>query len=149
MVPPAPHMTLGIRPPVHDNTSEAAARQDIALDQAHPAPLPARVFYSLDSRRVTLAEYWRGSPSGILGLALLKLFRVRVPTSIDDPSVETLAPFQVDASLVPPTIVQRSGVALHQLASLGFRSAIWHVIEDDVSQTPGRDNCGPPVAPAI
>jgi Zn-dependent protease len=98
------------------------------------SPPTARVFYAVDSRRLSLREYWWGEKHTILIAALLKLFRVRIPSATDDPCVESLAPFEVDASEVPGVILQRFSLLLHQLGGQGFRSPVWYVIEDDVNR---------------
>ena len=99
-----------------------------------PPDHPARVFYRIDSRRVTLREYWWGNPLTVIPAALLKLFGVRVSSPTDDPCVETLAPFEVESHDVPGVIVQRLALTIRQLTTLGFRAPLWHVVDDDVQQ---------------
>ena len=93
---------------------------------------PPRVFYDIDSRRVTLREYSWSSWGSVLPAAVLKLLRVKLPSATDDPNVEGLAPFELLAEDVPRKVLQRLSVLLQQLKTLGFHSPIWHVIEDDV-----------------
>jgi hypothetical protein len=59
----------------------------------------AGVFYRIDSRRVSIREYWWGTKSPLILVALLlKALRLRIPSSTDDPNVEALAPFEVDGA---------------------------------------------------
>lgn len=127
-------MTLGIRPQFDGLTADAIPLDAGAIDDPGSPDGPARVFYRVDSRRITLREFWWGSRSSIVTLALFKLFRARVQTVMDDPSVETLAPFEVQASGMPGVIMQRLNTGTYQLKALGFHSPIWHVIEDDVNK---------------
>jgi Zn-dependent protease len=91
-----------------------------------------RIFYRVDSRRVTLREHWQSNPTSVLSALLLKLTRVRVSGATDDPCVKTLAPFEVGPHEVPGVVAQRLTLPIHQLTSLGFRSPLWHVIQDDI-----------------
>jgi Zn-dependent proteases len=122
-------MDLGTRP-----TSGFPPYEAPSDSSAHDTPRPAPVFYAIDSRRVTLRECWRGSPLQRGARRALKLLRIKLPSATDDPSVESLLPFEVDAGDVPGVIVQRCSILLNQLKALGFHSPIWHVIQDDVHQ---------------
>src|SRR4051812_482091 len=66
-----------------------------AMQMDEPA---AAVIYRIDSSRVTLREYAWGSksPVALTLAAILKLFRVQIPSATDDPNVQTLSPFQVE-----------------------------------------------------
>jgi len=121
-----PQLDAPLAPPTLDPPRPAASATPLEL---------ARVFYRIDSRRVTLPEYWWSNPASVVPAAMLKLFRMRIAGSTDDPCVETLAPFEVEPHLVPKVVTQRFTLPIHQFTSLGFRSPIWHVIEDDVQQT--------------
>lgn len=92
-----------------------------------------RTFYSIDSTAVSLREYWWGSPSpAILIAALLKLLRVRLPSSTDDPNVETLAPFETEPSAVPEAVFRHLEPLVRELETARFHSPIQHAIEDDL-----------------
>lgn len=93
-----------------------------------------RVLYGIDSRGVSLREYWRGQPASILVTALMKLLRVRLPTSTDDPNVESLAPFEAAAESIPEDVTEQFAPLAQELEEAGFHSPIHHVIEDDVHQ---------------
>ena len=126
-------MAIGVRPQL--DVPLPTVEPDPPETGAIAAPLGSpRVFYKIDSRRVTLREYWWGSPASLGPAAALKMLRVRISSPTDDPCVETLAPFEVEPHLVPGTVAQRLALAIHQFKALGFRSPIWHVIEDDVQQ---------------
>ena len=129
-------MAIGVPP---QNDVQFAPEAPTAPGGAEPehrvAPeRPARVFYRIDSRRVTLREYWWGSPLTVIPAVLLKLFGVRVSSPTDDPCVETLAPFEMEPHDVPGVIAQRLALPIRQLTSLGFRAPLWHVVDDDVQQ---------------
>lgn len=101
-------------------------------EAAGPSHAPRRVFYRVDSRRVTLREYWWGNPVSVVPAAVLKVLRVRLAGATDDPCVESLAPFEVEPHTVPGKVAQRLALPIQQFKALGFHSPIWHVIEDDV-----------------
>ena len=126
-------MAIGLPPQL--DTPLATVELDPPEPEAITAPRAAsRVFYRIDSRQVTLREYWWGSPASVAPAAVLKMMRMRISSPTDDPCIETLAPFEVEPHLVPGVAAQRLALPIHQFKSLGFRSPIWHVIEDDVQQ---------------
>ncbi len=106
--------------------------QDAALP-----PDPAEYFYQIDNTKIPLAEFWRVKPWSLLILiaAILKLLRIRIPCSTDDPPVVSLDPFQVEAVDVPADIQQQFEPALRDLAECGFEHPIYHVIHDDLHRT--------------
>lgn len=125
-VPPQSNVHLAPDASIESEAAEAECRT--------PAARPPRVFYRIDSRRVSLREYWWGSPLTVIPAALLKLFQVRISSPTDDPCVETLAPFEVEPHDVPGVVAQRLALPIQQLTSLGFRAPLWHVVDDDVQQ---------------
>ena len=133
-------MDIGVQSQADDISTRA---RDDASPSIAPSATPiastrptSPLFYRLDYRKVTLAEYWQENPRGVLGHALRRLLRVRLTAcSTDDPCVESLASFEVARSAIPGMIAQRFSVAMSQLTSLGFRDPIWHAIEDDVQRT--------------
>ncbi|MDB6029033.1 MAG: hypothetical protein JWM68_5256 [Verrucomicrobiales bacterium] len=92
-------------------------------------------FYELDSSRVTIAEMWWGTKNPItLSIAtLLKVCRVRIPNSSDDPNVDTTLPFVVET--LPPQVEDLFRPLTAQLATMGFCEPVFHVIEDQNIQT--------------
>jgi Zn-dependent protease len=144
-------MDIGAPPQADDPSAPSPLAADVVATHADPerakpaAPTPgntastagmaARVFYRLDYRKVTFAEYWKENPSGIVGHGIRKLLRAHLACSADDPCVESLAPFEVPRTAVPGMIAQRFSVPMSQLSALGFREPIWHRIEDDVQRT--------------
>jgi hypothetical protein len=92
-------------------------------------------FYRLDSRAVTLREYWWGHPAAVLVGALTKLLRLRLPSSTDDPCVESLAPFEIDAAALDAEARQKLQPLAEELQALGFHSPAHHLIEDDLHHT--------------
>lgn len=91
-------------------------------------------FYQIDSTKVTLGEYWVETKSPLfLIVAIAKWLRIRMPTSSDDPCVDSTLPFFV-AELPPP--VTAKFVSLEtELKALGFHSPVYHVIADPGSRT--------------
>jgi Zn-dependent protease len=129
-------MATGILPQSDIHLAPDAPTECEADEHAGGTPVerPPRVFYRIDSRRVTLREYWWGNPLTVVPAALLKVLGVRISSPTDDPCVETLAPFEVEAHDVPGVVAQRLALSIHQLTSLGFRAPLWHVVDDDVQQ---------------
>jgi Zn-dependent protease len=101
------------------------------------APKKPAVFYRVDATRVSLREYWWGtkSPMVLLALLLLKVFRLRLPSSPDDPCVDSLAPFEVDAGGMPADVLTHMGKASSDLETLGFHSPVYHDIDDAFNAT--------------
>jgi hypothetical protein len=129
-------MAIGVLPQIDVHVAPEAPAERGAAEPGPRAPSerPPRVFYRIDSRRVTLREYWWGNPLTVVPAALLKLFGVRVSSPTDDPCVETLAPFEAEPHDVPGVIAQRLTLPIQQLTALGFRAPLWHVVDDDVQQ---------------
>ncbi len=105
-----------------------------------PVAAPARAprFYRVDSRAVTLREYGWGHPAAVLVGAATKLLRLRLPSSTDDPCVESLAPFEVDGAALDEEARGKLQPLVEELQALGFHSPIHHLIEDDLHHT---DTC--------
>src|SRR5262245_32680828 len=92
------------------------------------------VSYSIDSTRVSHREYWWGTRSPLVLLAwILKWLHVRIPTSTDDPNVESTCPFLVEA--LPADVAQGFEPTATKLASLGFLDPIYHVFQDTGTST--------------
>jgi Zn-dependent protease len=91
-------------------------------------------FYAIDSTRVSLREYWWGtkSPFVIIGW-ILKLLRIRIPSSTDDPNVDSTLPFVVGA--LPPNVSAAFQDLTNQFVALGFEDPVFHVIFDAGTRT--------------
>ena len=94
------------------------------------------MFYKIDSARVSWREYWWGSrsPAVLLGW-LLKLLRVRLPSSTDDPNVDALAPFEVPETALPETVRLRFQPLIAEFAACGFHSPVFHAVADGFHST--------------
>ena len=92
-------------------------------------------FYQFDSSRVTIQELWWGSKNPIVLLIglLLKVFRVKIPSSSDDPNVDTTLPFVVEQ--LPDAVQQQFAPLTGELLALGFCDPIYHFIDDHSTQT--------------
>ena len=91
-----------------------------------------RTLYRIDSTAVTLREYAWGRPAAVPVAILLKLLRVRIPSSTDDPNVATLTPFEVEAGALPQEILRSFEPLAGELRAVGFHSPLHHFIEDDL-----------------
>jgi Zn-dependent protease len=106
--------------------------------QTVPAPpLPTSEFYKIDSTRVSLREYWWGARSAFVFLiaCCIKLLRIRLPSSADDPNVESLHPFEMAESSFPEDVRTRLAPLTAELQQLGFHSPAFHAIEDAFHRT--------------
>ncbi|MFO1488629.1 MAG: site-2 protease family protein [Verrucomicrobiota bacterium] len=91
-------------------------------------------FYEIDSTRVSLREYWWGTKSPLILVAVfLKLFRIRIPGSSDDPNTDSTLPFVVEA--LPPDVAAGFAPAADELAAAGFSDPVFHVIQDAGTRT--------------
>src|SRR5688500_2396196 len=93
---------------------------DTPTPPAPPPTTPAmpKVVYVVDSSRATFGELWRDTHSPVVLIS--KLLRIRVPGSVNDPNVETLAPFEIAESALPPDVRELMHPAMWQLHALGF-----------------------------
>ncbi len=86
--------------------------------------------YQVDSTRISVREYSQGHPrwrSVELPLALLlKLLRVRIPSSWDVPCVEAIAPYEIAEADLPDEVCRRFEPLRKELESLGFGGPIYH-----------------------
>jgi Zn-dependent protease len=91
-------------------------------------------FYQVDSTKVSLKEFWWGTPSPLVIIGwLLKWLRVRIPSSTDDANTDSTIPF---VTVPPPLEVQSLFAPLTQeLSQLGFYEPVFHVIYDAGSST--------------
>ncbi len=92
-------------------------------------------FYQLDSSRVTVKEMAWGSKNPIVLLIgiLLKLFRIKIPSSSDDSNVDSTLSFVVEH--LPESVQQKFSSLTQELLGLGFCDPVYHVIEDYSTQT--------------
>src|SRR5947209_3676296 len=100
-------------------TAQSSAARTLYVTLPQPPPLPGAVppaqpypsgtFYAIDSTRVSLREYWWGtrSPLTMLLVPLLKLFRIRLNASSDDPAVNSLTCFETSWDRFPRDIQER------------------------------------------
>lgn len=101
------------------------------------------MFYKVDSARVSLREYWWECrapwmwPVFVIG-ALLKFLRIRLPSSVDDVTVEEIAPFRVRENVLEPEVLNKLLPRETALADLGFHSPVYHAIDDSFQRTAYR-----------
>jgi len=94
------------------------------------------MFYQLDSTRVTLREYWWGTPNPLVVFGwLTKWLRIRLPGSVDDPNVESLEPFRVAREELPEAVRVRFRPVEEEFDALGFESPVYYWVRDAVHQT--------------
>jgi Zn-dependent protease len=101
------------------------------------APTEPRIFYKIDSLRVTLPEYAHGAGAIVMVPAVLlhKLFRTQIPSSADDPTVHTLSPFEVPQEQFPADVYERMSPLVRELEELGFTTISYHDIDDGLHLT--------------
>ncbi len=91
-------------------------------------------FYDIDSTRVTHREYWWGSKSPLVLIGwIIKWLRVRIPSSSDDPNVDSTLPFVTEE--LPPEIESEFAPLTAELNALGFSDPVYHVIYDAGTRT--------------
>ena len=95
------------------------------------------MFYKIDSRRISLREYWWGTPNPLIILVawLIKMLRIRLPGSADDPNVESLEPFRISPDRLPEEARERFHSVHEELQALGFHSPVCYWIHDVKQQT--------------
>jgi Zn-dependent protease len=91
-------------------------------------------FYAIDSARVSHREYWWGtrSPAVLLGW-ILKWLRVRIPSSSDDPPVDSTLPFVVTE--LPPEVASGFVPWSEALAGWGFADPVFQIMRDAATST--------------
>jgi Zn-dependent protease len=96
------------------------------------------IFYKLVSHRVSLREFWwgcNGNPLTFLIALVVKLLRINIPGSTDDPNVESMQPFEIPPSQIPADIRTQMQPLLAELQSMGFHSPVFHFIRDGLHNT--------------
>lgn len=105
----------------------------VPVPQAVQPALPRGVIYRINSSHASFGELWRDcrSPSVLL-LWATKLLRIRVPGSVNDLNVESLAPFETSPQELPADVQQKMAPILSEMADNGFDAgqAVAHVIVD-------------------
>lgn len=99
-----------------------------------PDALQAGRYYRVDSSRASYTELARDA-GWLAPLAwLTKLLRIKLPGTVNDPNVVTLAPFVVPpeavAQTVPAAVQEKLAPVLRELADLGFGPAVYFSIDD-------------------
>jgi Zn-dependent protease len=98
------------------------------------------LFYQVNSRRVTLREYtFEGSfllkPLVAFIGVITKLLRVRLPSSVDIPPVDSMARFQIDEGELAPELLSELQLTSQALESLGFTKAATFGLFDAIHNT--------------
>jgi Zn-dependent protease len=94
-----------------------------------------KVFYRIDSSRFSFREYLWGTknPLVLVIAGIIKLLRINLGGSTDDPAVEDLRPFEV--TQLPEEIATKFEPLSRELEGLGFTDPIYHAIEDAINFT--------------
>ena len=102
------------------------------LEEADEDEKPvADYLYRVNSARTSFRELWRDARSpGVLLLWITKLLGMKVPGSVNDPNVTTLARFEVAEADLPPDVRKHMAPAVSELVGLGFATVAAHAIED-------------------
>ncbi len=98
------------------------------------------MFYKVDSTRVTLREYSWGVPFLLWPIVLpivwlMKLARLHIEGSPDDPNVERLAEHEVARNDLPPDMRGRFERLEAELHELGFETPVYHQWHDRSQHT--------------
>ena len=89
------------------------------------------MFYKIDSSRVSFREYWWGTRSPLVLIGwLVKVLHIPLPSSTDDPPVDSLHPFEVASETLPEAVCERLQPVMDELAACGFHSPVCYAIED-------------------
>jgi Zn-dependent protease len=96
-----------------------------------------KTYYRLNASRVTFREYAFSSPwPVVIPIAgIIKLFRIPISGSSDDPPVENLTPFEVPEAELPDEVRERFAPLAGELAELGFGRPIFHQIRSPLQYT--------------
>lgn len=90
--------------------------------------------YAIDSTRISLREYWWGTRSPLVLIGwITKWLRIRIPSSTDDPNVESTLPYSVDS--LPDEVMERFRPLGVELGNLGFSDVAYHCIRDPGTRT--------------
>ena len=85
--------------------------------------------YDINSSKVTHREYWWGNKSPLVLIGwIVKWLHIRLPSSSDDPNIESVQPCVV--ADLPLEVQARFQPLTAQLVALEFHSPVYHVIED-------------------
>ncbi len=91
-------------------------------------------FYEIDSTRVSHREYWWGTKSPLVLLGwLLKWLHIRIPSSSDDPNVDSTLPLVTES--LPPEVAAAFQPLAVELAAVGFAAPVCHVMADPGTRT--------------
>ena len=92
-------------------------------------------FYRIDSSGFTFKEYLWGTknPLTLFIAGIIKLLRINMGGSIDDPAVDSLRAFEIAESQLPPDIFEKFYPIALELFSLDFEAPIFHAIEDKLN----------------
>lgn len=111
-----------------------APQESLAAPRSTPE---APRFYKLDMRRVTYAEWFAETHNPIILLvaACVKYCGFRPPSSADDLTVDSLAPFEHPLAEIADAVLDRFAPVIPQMAALGFESQLYHHLIDPVQST--------------
>ena len=116
-----------------DLFGDAEAVEEATVAAPPPVVPAGGVLYKVDSSRSGFGEMWRDmrSPSVVIAW-VTKLMRVRLPGTVNEPNVESLAPFAVEYADLPADVRERFEPKLRELRAFGFDAAApqaWRVVD--------------------
>ena len=110
-------------------------------EKASPSDNTARAgqYYRVDGTRASFVELWRDARSPLVLLAwLIKLLRIKLPGTINDPNVVSLRPFLVKSegieTSIPDSVQEKVGPVVRELIELGFGKTICFLVHDRFHQ---------------
>ncbi len=93
-------------------------------------------FYKTCTPNISFREYWWSARSPVVLIWwLIKLLRIPVPVSPDDPNVDSLQPFEIPETGLPEEVRTRFQPLLEQLRALGFHSPVFHAVAEPIHST--------------
>ncbi|MBS0189729.1 MAG: site-2 protease family protein [Phycisphaerales bacterium] len=110
-------------------TAESTVPVESRAADAGPA-----IAYRLDARKVSFAELRAAGPLwlALVAWVLFRIFRMRSSGSPDDPPVDSLSDFRVEAGSFPAEEAELLASQIEELGTLGFHEPVFFFIRDDL-----------------
>ena len=97
---------------------------------------PDNLFLRIHTPSISMKEYWWGVRNPLIIIAwLIKLFRIPVPSSTNDPPVVTLRPFEATFDAFTKGVRKEIEQPVMTLKSRGFRDPVLHRVSDTTHGT--------------
>lgn len=132
------HAASGHEPIETPSELNTPAADITPLQHQQPGPNPEgppKVFYAIDSLAVPFAEAMRSQPVVLYPVVAIiflicRLLKIRLPSSSDDPNVESLDAFELPIDTWLASATPKAKSAFEALQKEGFTPVFQHVMED-------------------